>query len=162
MMQAISILKSRKITPEQFFMLSVLAVNGGNYLYNLILGRILGPEQFADAAVLITFLLVLSFVAMTFQLVTAKFSVVFDNEVFKNFVSRVYKNATLVGIGLGVLIIVFSTQLQNVFNTSTSNMFVIFGIGVPLYFLMSVNRGVFQGKKDFKSLSITYQAEMLS
>ena len=56
-------------------MLSVLVVNGGNYLYNLILGRLLGPEQFADAAVLITFLLVLSFIAMTFQLVTAKFSV---------------------------------------------------------------------------------------
>ena len=38
----------------------------------------------------------------------------------------------------------------------------IFGCGVPLYFLMSVNRGAFQGKKAYKSLSITYQAEMLS
>ncbi len=161
-MQALSILKSKKITPEQVFMLSVLAVNGGNYLYNLILGRVLGPAQFADAAVLITFLLVLSFVAMTFQLVTAKFSVVFENDTFKNFVSKIYKNATIVGLGLGALIIVFANQLQVLFNTSSSSMFTIFGIGVPLYFLMSVNRGVFQGKKEFKSLSITYQAEMLS
>ncbi|QRM88842.1 oligosaccharide flippase family protein [Lacinutrix sp. WUR7] len=161
-MQALSILKSKKITPEQVFMLSVLAVNGGNYLYNLILGRVLGPAQFADAAVLITFLLVLSFVAMTFQLVTAKFSVVFENDTFKNFVSKIYKNATIVGLGLGALIIVFANQLQGLFNTSSSSMFTIFGIGVPLYFLMSVNRGVFQGKKEFKSLSITYQAEMLS
>ncbi|WP_055443991.1 oligosaccharide flippase family protein [Lacinutrix himadriensis] len=161
-MQALSILKSKKITPEQVFMLSVLAVNGGNYLYNLILGRVLGPAQFADAAVLITFLLVLSFVAMTFQLVTAKFSVVFENDTFKNFVSKIYKNATIVGLGLGALIIVFANQLQALFNTSSSSMFTIFGIGVPLYFLMSVNRGVFQGKKEFKSLSITYQAEMLS
>ena len=161
-MQLISILKSRKISPEQLFMLSVLAVNGGNYLYNLILGRLLGPEQFADAAVLITFLLVLSFVAMTFQLVTAKFSVLFENDLFRNFVSKVYKNALVFGIILGALIIVFSNQLQEIFNTSSSSMFVIFGIGVPLYFLMSVNRGVFQGKKAFKSLSITYQGEMLS
>jgi O-antigen/teichoic acid export membrane protein len=161
-MQLISILKSRKISPEQLFMLSVLAVNGGNYLYNLILGRLLGPEQFADAAVLITFLLVLSFVAMTFQLVTAKFSVLFENDLFRNFVSKVYKNALVFGIILGALIIVFSNQLQAIFNTSSSSMFVIFGIGVPLYFLMSVNRGVFQGKKAFKSLSITYQGEMLS
>ena len=161
-MQAISILRSKTISPEQLFMLSILAVNGGNYLYNLILGRVLGPAQFADAAVLITFLLVLSFVAMTFQLVTAKFSVVFENDTFKNFISNVYKNATLIGLGLGILIIVFANQLQQVFNTSSSSMFTIFGIGVPLYFLMSVNRGVFQGKKDFKSLSITYQAEMLS
>ena len=161
-MQALSILKSKKISPEQLFMLSVLAVNGGNYLYNLILGRVLGPAQFADAAVLITFLLVLSFVAMTFQLVTAKFSVVFENDTFKNFISKIYKNATIVGLGLGALIIVFANQLQALFNTSFSSMFTIFGIGVPLYFLMSVNRGVFQGKKEFKSLSITYQAEMLS
>ena len=161
-MHALSILKKKTISPEQLFMLSVLAVNGGNYLYNLILGRVLGPAQFADAAVLITFLLVLSFVAMTFQLVTAKFSVIFENETFTNFVSKIYKNATIVGLGLGALIIVFAKQLQAVFNTSSSGMFTIFGIGVPLYFLMSVNRGVFQGKKEFKWLSITYQAEMLS
>ncbi|AXO80419.1 sugar isomerase [Olleya aquimaris] len=161
-MQVLSMLKSRKISPEQLFMLSVLAVNGGNYLYNLILGRVLGPAQFADAAVLITFLLVLSFVAMTFQLVTAKFSVIFENETFANFVAKIYKHATIVGLGFGALIIIFAKQLQIVFNTSSSSMFTIFGIGVPLYFLMSVNRGVFQGKKEFKFLSITYQAEMLS
>ena len=161
-MQVLALIRSKKISPEQLFMLSVLVVNGGNYLYNLILGRILGPAQFADAAVLITFLLVLSFVAMTFQLVTAKFSVVFENDTFKYFISKIYKNASLVGIILGVLIVLFSSQLQLVFNTSSSSMFVIFGLGVPLYFLMSVNRGFYQGKKEFKLLSITYQAEMLS
>ncbi|WP_142784576.1 oligosaccharide flippase family protein [Changchengzhania lutea] len=161
-MQVISIIKSKKISPEQLFMLSVLAVNGGNYLYNLILGRLLGPEQFADAAVLITFLLVLSFIAMTFQLVTAKFSVLFENELFKSFTSKIYKNAFSVGIVMGIVVILFAPKLQSLFNTSSSSMFVIFGCGVPLYFLMSVNRGVFQGKKAFKSLSITYQLEMLS
>jgi len=152
----------KRLSPEQLFMLSALMVNGGNYAYNLFLGRILGPEQFADAAVLITFLLVLSFIAMTFQLVTAKFSALFETNVFTNFISKIYKNALTIGIILGILIIVFAPQLQILFKTSTSSMFVIFGIGVPLYFLMSVNRGVFQGKSKFKSLSITYQSEMLS
>ncbi|CAI8294214.1 MAG: Uncharacterised protein [Flavobacteriaceae bacterium] len=161
-MRIITLFRSKKITPKQLFMLSILAVNGGNYLYNLILGRILGPAQFADAAVLITFLLVLSFVAMTFQLVTAKFSVILEDKLFPSFISKVYKNALIVGISFGALIIVFSKQLQLVFNTSSSSMFVVFGIGVPLYFLMSVNRGVFQGKNAFKKLSITYQTEMLS
>ena len=143
-------------------MLSVLVVNGGNYLYNLILGRLLGPTEFADAAVLITFLLVLSFIAMTFQLVTAKFSVLFENELFKTFTLKIYKNAFFTGIVMGIIVIVFAVKLQSIFNTSTSNMFVIFGFGVPFYFLMSVNRGVFQGKKAFKPLSVTYQLEMLS
>jgi O-antigen/teichoic acid export membrane protein len=161
-MYLVSVLKRNRISQEQLFMFSVLVVNGGNYLYNIILGRLLGPEQFADAAVLITFLLILSFVAMSFQLVTAKFSVVFENNLFASFISKVYKNAIIVGISLGAILIIFSKELQDIFNTASSSMFVLFGIGVPLYFLMSVNRGVFQGKKAFKLLSITYQTEMLS
>ena len=88
-MQVTTNFKLKSIAPEQLFMLSVLIVNGGNYLYNLLLGRLLGPSQFADAAVLITFLLVLSFVAMTFQLATAKFSVVLQSNVLQNFFSKV-------------------------------------------------------------------------
>ena len=158
----ISYLKSINIKQEQIFMLSILIVNGGNYLYNLILGRYLGPEKFADAAILITFLLLLSFVAMTFQLVTAKFSVLFEDTVFYNFISKMCKNATIVGLILGAIVVLFATQLQTFFKTSTSTMFVVFGLGIPFYFLMSVNRGVFQGKKELKSLSITYHGEMLS
>ncbi|WP_237275411.1 MATE family efflux transporter [Tenacibaculum ovolyticum] len=151
-----------KISSEQLFMISVLLVNGGNYLYNLLLGRFLGPEKFADAAIMVTFLLVLSFVAMTFQLVTAKFSVIFEGLVFKKFILKVYKNAFITSIFLGLLIIIFSKELQYFFRTTSYSMFVIFGLGVPLYFLMSVNRGIFQGKKRLTSLSITYQLEMIS
>ncbi len=159
---AISIPLKNKITPEQIFMISGLLVNAGNYLYNLVLGRFLGPEKFADAAIMITFLLVLSFVAMTFQLVTAKFSVIFEDTIFKTFISNTYKNAAFVGVLLGISVVLFSSELQTFFKTSTSSMFVIFGIGIPFYFLMSVNRGVFQGKKELTSLSVTYQLEMVS
>ena len=159
---AISTYLKNKISQEQLFMISVLLVNGGNYLYNLVLGRFLGPEKFADAAILITFLLVLSFVAMTFQLVTAKFTVIFENKVFKSFITNTYTNALVVGVALGIAVILFSSELQSFFNTTSSKMFVIFGLGIPFYFLMSVSRGVFQGKKEFQNLSITYQLEMLS
>lgn len=152
----------KKLSTEQKFMISVIIVNGGNYLYNLLLGRILGPEEFADAALLITFLLVLSFVAMTFQLSTAKFSVIFEKEIFKSFINITYKYSSITGIIFGVLIILFSKQLQVLFNTQSSAMFTIFGIGVPIYFIMSVNRGIFQGSKKFDRLAITYQGEMLS
>ena len=98
-----------KLSSEHLFMISVLIVNLGNYLYNFLLARILGPELFADAAILITFLLILSFIAMTFQLVTAKFSIVFRVKTFRRFVSSMYKNALFAGVPLGLLIIVFSS-----------------------------------------------------
>ena len=151
-----------KIATEHIFMLSALIVNGGNYLYNLILGRVLGPEKFADAAIIITFLLVLSFLAMTFQLVTAKFAVIFEGNTYTSFISKMYKGALVISLLLGMLIIYYSTNLQSIFKTSSSFMFMIFGIGVPFYFLMSVNRGVFQGNKELLSLSGTYQMEMIS
>lgn len=155
-------LRKIKISPEHVFMTSVMIVNVGNYLYNFLLARILGPELFADAAIIITFLLILSFVAMAFQLTTAKFAVVFRVKTYKRFVSSMYKTALVLGIPLGILIAVFSSQLQLIFQTTSASIFMIFGIGVPVYFIMSINRGGFQGKKEFKSLSITYQTEMLS
>ncbi len=151
-----------KFSPEQKFMISAVIVNAGNYAYNLILGRILGPQAFSDVAIIITFLLVLSFAAMTFQLATAKFYVLFEHKVFKSFISLVYKWAVGISVVFGILIVSFASWLQDIFQTSTPWMFRLFGIGVPIYFIMSIHRGVFQGQKKFGILAITYQSEMIS
>lgn len=150
-----------KIAPEQLFMLTILFVNGGNYLYNLLLGRLLGPSQFADAAILITLLLVLSFVGMTFQVTTAKYAVLFEHTKLNLFLKFIFKYALIFGLLFGFGVGIFSNQLQEVFKTKTSLMFVVFGFGLPLYFIMSINRGLYQGKNDLKSLSKTYYFEML-
>ena len=152
----------QKLTAEQKFMLSVIIVNAGNYIYNLALGRILGPVYFADAALLITLLLVLSFVAMTFQLATAKFSVLYEHGVFTSFINMMYRWGALTGIIIGCLITIFAKDLQELFHTQTHWMFTVFGIGVPIYFMMSINRGAYQGKRNFVQLAMTYQSEMIS
>ena len=152
----------KKVSPEQVFMGSVLIVNVGNYLYNLVLGRLLGPEAFADAALLVTLLLVLSFLGMTFQLATAKFAVLFENKQWAAFQSIMYRYSAIFGIAVGLLVLFFAKDLQLLFNTQNSWMFTAFGFGIPLYFFMSVNRGKYQGKQDFNKLSITYQTEMWS
>jgi O-antigen/teichoic acid export membrane protein len=143
-------------------MLSALVVNIGNYLYNLALGRLLGPGAFANAAILITFLLILSFMAMTLQLSVAKFTGSFDTEKKDAFLKYSRKWSLIIGGIVGSLIFFSSHELQSWFNTDSANMFRIFGLGVPIYFLMSVNRGFFQGEQEFIKLSITYQGEMLS
>tara|TARA_R110002051_G_scaffold301713_1_gene369678 strand:+ start:4369 stop:5616 length:1248 start_codon:yes stop_codon:yes gene_type:complete len=150
----------KKVSPERLFMGSVLLVNGGNYLYNLILGRLLGPAAFADAALLITLLLVLSFLGMTFQLATAKFAVLFSGHQWVAFQNLMYRYAMGFGIIVGIVLIAFSESLANVFQSESALMFKVFGAAIPFYFLMSVNRGTFQGRQDYSKLSVTYQAEM--
>ncbi|SIS90099.1 Membrane protein involved in the export of O-antigen and teichoic acid [Zobellia uliginosa] len=152
----------KKVSQEQLFMGSVLLVNGGNYLYNLLLGRLLGPAAFSEAALLVTLLLVLSFMGMTFQLATAKFAVIFSGREWDVFKNISYRQASIVGLVIGILILAFSKQLQSLFNTNSHWMFVIFGLGIPIYFFMSVNRGAYQGRQEFAKLSITYQTEMWS
>jgi O-antigen/teichoic acid export membrane protein len=154
--------KIRKtFSQEQLFMLSAFLVNGGNYLYNLLLGRFLGPTLFADAAILITLLLVLSFVAMTFQLTVTKFTFELENAQRESLIAKAYKYAASIGIILGMATVIFAAQLQFVFQTHSSGMFIAFGLAIPLYFVMSVNRGILQGNNRFGSLAMTYQLEML-
>ena len=152
----------KKVSPQQLFMGSALLVNGGNYLYNLLLGRLLGPEAFAEAALLITLLLVLSFVGMTFQLATTKFAVLYTGETWTIFKNTMYRYAIVFGAISGALIILFSKSLQAIFQAQNHWMFIIFAIAVPLYFVMSVNRGRFQGRQEFGKLAGTYQTEMWS
>lgn len=152
----------RKLGPEQLFMVTILLVNGGNYLYNLLLGRMLGPVAFSDAAILITLLLILSFVGMTFQIVTAKYAVLFEGNSLLAFIKLITKYATVLGILFGISIVIFHQELQVIFHTKTASMFYIFGIGIPLYFMMSVNRGLYQGQNVLNKLATTYQTEMAS
>jgi hypothetical protein len=56
------------------------------------------------------------------------------------------------------LIVVFSKNIQAIFHKETSEMFVIFGFGIPLYFLMSVNRGLYQGNNRMKIAKENYKA----
>lgn len=153
---------SKFLTPEKVFIISAIFVNGGNYAYNLILGRILGPQQFADAAILVTLLLVVSFVAMTFQLVVAKGMAEHTDRNVSAFIKKAYRYALGFGIFVGALVVVFSKLLKDIFNTQSHSMFIIFGLAIPFYFLMSVNRGKLQGVKSFTKLAATYQLEMIS
>jgi len=159
---AILSLIPKQISEEQIFLLTMLVVNAGNYFYNLLLGRILGPAAFADAAILITLLLVLSFLGMTFQIVTSKYAVELEDEALAVFISRTTKTALFFGILVGSLFSIFSFELQAVFHTETPTMFTIFGCGVPLYFLISINRGLYQGKNQLHKMAVTYQTEMVS
>ncbi|MFP9116064.1 oligosaccharide flippase family protein [Flavobacterium sp. RHBU_3] len=158
----ITLPNARSISKEQVFMFSAVIVNAGNYLYNLILGRLLGPEAFADAAVLITMLLILSFIGMTFQIVSAKYTVLLDADHLESFLAVFSKIALFSGAALGIVIALMSQVLQSVLHTHSEFMFLIFGAGLPLYFIASLNRGVYQGRGELKKLAFTYQSEMIS
>lgn len=157
---------NKKLVKEgTILFISTLIVNAGNYGINLLLGRWLGPADFSEVSLLVTLMLMLSFWALAFQLTAAKYMATYTDEqtgemvALKDWLTRW---ATIVGLILAFLMMGLSFFWKDFFQTRSVIPFLIFGIGMPIYLRMSVNRGILQGKQDYRKLAITYQVEMWS
>ncbi|UXP32101.1 oligosaccharide flippase family protein [Reichenbachiella agarivorans] len=147
-------------TPVRIFLISTMLVNGGNYAYNLVLGRVLTPSQFAEAGILVTLLLAFSFLAMTFQIVSAKYSIELegiDKVAFRQWITKI---SLWAGGILSLLVMLASGSISEFFHIDNTWALPTFSLALPLYFLMSVKRGFLQGTEKFVELSTSYQTEM--
>ena len=156
--------ETKLVTSGSFLFISTLVVNAGNYAINLLLGRWLGPSDFSEVSLLVTFMLMVSFFALAFQLTAAKYIATFEGDTNQQlqgvFIGWLNRKALIVGSILMALVLILSVFWQDFFQTSSYLPFIIFGLGLPVYLLMSVNRGVLQGLLNYKKLAFSYQYEM--
>ena len=147
-----------------FFFISTTIVNVGNYLMNLILGRYLGPAAFADVSLMVTLMLVVSFVTAMLGLVTSKFTATYAamNDLPRVSALRLWlgRAAWWIGIAMMLFLGLGAPFLKTFFNTVSVWPFVILSIGMPMYLAQAVDRGVLQGQTRFGLLAVSYQAEM--
>ncbi len=152
------------LTGSALFFISTTIVNGGNYLFNLILGRWLGPALFADVSIVITLFLFLTFITAGFQQTAAKFSAIYSatGDGAKLIALRQWLNRRSWVVGVLCLLIVGGGApfWQSFFHTSSAWIFVIFAIGLPFYFVQGIDRGLLQGQMQFGLLAASYQVEM--
>ncbi len=145
---------------------AMIGANGGNYLLNVFLGRWLTPAEFADANLMVTIMLLVTAIAISLQLIAARFTGIHaingnDAEIgsLANWLER---RAMVVGGSVGVLLIAGAAQLSEFFNSASAWPFVILGAGMPFYLIQAVGRGVLQGRLRFGSLAATFVVEMLT
>lgn len=146
---------------QKMFTISALIVNAINYLYNLVLGRTLGPISFAETALFITFLLILSFVGTTFQMFATKFKILVEDYEQKAFYNFSVQASLFIGVLVGIIFLLCAPLIQDFFHTTHLASIQLFGMGIPFYFLLSVQRGFYQGDFKFKRLALSYQIEVL-
>ena len=145
-------------------MISMTVVNAGNYGYNLILGRWLGPTQFADVSLIVTLLLVMTFISAPLQITTARYVAIHTAD--QNFAAVANTRLLMQRVGLVIGLILASLFSfgaffwQSFFQTASAVPFIIFGIALPFSMLQAVERGVLQGQTRFSILAATYQVEM--
>ena len=145
-------------------LLSMTVVNGGNYLFNLILGRWLGPAAFADLSLIVTLFLVVTLATATVQTVATKFSATYSAADNLPYIAGLRRWLGSWAWFTGGLLLLFfglgAPLLQQFFHTASAWPFVVLGLGLPVYLAQGVDRGLLQGQTRFGLLSLSYQTEM--
>lgn len=141
------------------FLAGSALVHLGNYAFNVVTGRLLGPARFGDLAVVVTLLLVVTLVAGTLQTAAAKVATEPGAGATRIWLRR---RAAVAGVVAAGALALGSPALAAFFRAASPWPFVLFGLGMPPYFAQAVDRGFLQGAKSFGRLALSYQAEMWS
>lgn len=143
------------------FMISAAVVHAGNYAFNVILGRQLGPALFSELSLIVTFLLVLTFVASTLQTTATRFVATGAGRPaahqLHGWLVRSLRPASL---SLAILLTVAAPWLAGAFRLTSPLPLLLLAVGIPTYLAQAVHRGVVQGSERFGLLAGSYQAEV--
>lgn len=154
----------RELRGGAVFFLSATLVNLGNYAFNLIFGRWLGPALFAEVNLLVSLVLFVSFVAATLSMVTAKFVATHqatqDTAQIESVRAWLNRVALALGLVMAAVFVLGAPLLAQFFQSTSGWPFVILGLGMPFYMLAGVERGSLQGTTRFGQLALSYQSEM--
>jgi O-antigen/teichoic acid export membrane protein len=140
---------------------TMLGVSAGNYLLNVLLARFLSPAEFGDANVAVNLVLVAAAAAATFQLLSARSGAI-DDPTGIEARRKLMRWACGVGAGIGIGLVLASSPLADMFNTSTPWLFVAIGVGLPVYLAQAVMRGALQGTLRLGRLALSYAAEAVT
>ncbi len=162
---AITWLKDRPLLISSvFFFGSTILVNMGNYLFNLILSRWLGPAKFADLSLIVTFMMVTTFATTALSTTTAKFVASYAAEEDMSSVATLRSWLGCRAFALGTIFFFFlalgAPFLTSIFQMRSSWPFMTLGVGFPIFFMLAIDRGVLQGRAQFGRLALCNQAEM--
>ena len=153
---------SKKHTKDGFItLIAITLVNALNYGLNLLLGRWLGPEGFAEANILATMVLIISFLGVAIQLTIARESALHGNDHEKGSAIIVWFEKIILKASIFFTIcgLITCNLISDYLNMNNYTSVLIILLGLPFYFLLSVRRGYFQGNQQFIRFSLTFILE---
>ena len=134
-----------------------------NFLFNVSIARLLGPALFAQAAAIVTLLMLLSCISLSFQMVCAKFVARNENAAAKSAVQRnISKRGWQVGIAVALALVSAQKPIAEYLRMPNSWVIGVLAIGMAFYNQLGVKRGNLQGRCHFGALSWNYILEAAS
>lgn len=136
-----------------------------NYLFNISMGRFLGPSDYSVMMSLLSLLMIVSVPVGAVQTIVAKYVAGFQAlnkmESIKNFLSGIVLRILLFSTIIFIVLISFSKVIANYLNISgVVPVLIVSTILIPLVLLPAI-RGALQGLQKFYSLGINITSEGL-
>ena len=141
---------------EKIFPVLDVALNGLNYFFHIYCSWYLSQRNYGVLNSLLSILAILLVTGISFQTFTAK-------EIAANGVKieKIFQAALLYFFTIVFLYFVFLKKLVVVTEASKISLIIILSAFILNLFL-SISRGVFQGKKEFFNLNISFYLEVIS
>ncbi|MBI2600857.1 oligosaccharide flippase family protein [Candidatus Daviesbacteria bacterium] len=148
-----SIFKYRLFTGSVLMIIGSNLINGLNYIYHFIMGRMLGPASYGELSVLFSLMGLLGIFTLSFGLVIVKFvSGAKSDEEVKKLANWINKKIILVSLIFGVFIVLISPFLSEFLNIGNLVLFVLIAFYAVFSYPAFFNRSILQGLLKFKEM----------
>jgi O-antigen/teichoic acid export membrane protein len=134
-----------------------------NYLFNMIMGRMLGPADYGILAALLSIVYVLSVFSSSVQVVSSKYTSIYKAEGNTDKINALFwgMNRKMFWLSIGSFLLIFalSPLIARFLNIPSTLTVMIFSTLFLVTFLAPVNRGILQGLQRFFYFAISFPFE---
>lgn len=135
-----------------------VALNGVNYFFHIFISWYLIPNDYGVLNSLLALSAILLVAGISFQIYTAKESAREDEE---RVIEQVFKIAMVYSMGIAAVSTLGLHFILRITRSDASSLYLVILI-FTVNILLSIYRGVFQGKQEFLNLNISFYIEVVS
>ncbi len=151
------IFDNQLISGSLVMILSAMLVNVGNYLYHLLMGRMLGPESYGSLSSLIAIFYLLAIPSVAVTTVVVKFTSIYKVRDDYSRLYSLFRSFSEAFLILGIIVFLFfvfaRSFIAGFLNLSQVEPVVMVGTFFLFSLLTTVNNGILQGLLEFNFLA---------
>lgn len=142
-------------TAKNILILSVFTslVNIINFIYHILMGRILGPSEYSTLALIVSFLIIITYITSTIQTFIAKQSAIYfvenKNDQLRKLIRKFSLWVLIITFTIFFIITISMKYIKTFLNVNSLIPILMLGLIIIISSQLSIGRGVLQGTKKF-------------
>lgn len=141
-------------------------LSAGNFFYNVLMGRMLGPEIYGNLGALFSLLVLLAAPLTILQLLVVKQTSIFWGKKERGKIhalqSMLFRKLLLLGISVSIIVLIGNGLIHDVLHIDSLSALVVFSLSFLLSGPATVNRSILQGTLSFGYLTMNNAVEAVT